>query len=123
MAIHELATNASKHGSLAQRRGRVEVTWQVKRTDQGLTLIFLWKEREGPTPKRQRKSGFGSRLISMVIERQLNGRAQLTFAPEGLDAELTVPLTHERWPGGDAGALRAVPTSQRNSSVTRQPRD
>ena len=107
MAIHELATNASKHGSLAQRPGRVEVTWQVKRTDQGLTLIFLWSEREGPAPKRQRRTGFGSRLINMVIERQLNGRVQLSFGPDGLDAELVVPLTHERWPGGAAGAMRS----------------
>jgi PAS domain S-box-containing protein len=104
MAIHELATNASKHGSLSTRRGRVEVTWQVKRGELGLTLLMAWKEREGPTPKRQRRKGFGSRLITMVIERQLNGSVELTFNPEGLDAELTVPLTHERWPGGGARA-------------------
>src|SRR5688572_32695764 len=44
MAIHELATNASKYGSLSQRLGRVEVTWRVKRTEQGLTLILRWQE-------------------------------------------------------------------------------
>ena len=99
MAIHELATNASKHGSLSQRSGRVEVTWQVRRTDQGLTLILRWQEREGPPPKRQRRSGFGSRLINMVIGRQLNGRVDMTFGAGGLDAEMTIPLTHERWPG------------------------
>jgi hypothetical protein len=36
----------------------------------------------------------------MVIERQLNGEVQQTFGPEGLEVRLTVPLTHERWPGG-----------------------
>ena len=40
MAIHELTTNASKHGSLSTRTGRVEVTWQVQRTDLGLTLLL-----------------------------------------------------------------------------------
>ncbi|MGH6769803.1 MAG: HWE histidine kinase domain-containing protein [Xanthobacteraceae bacterium] len=99
MAIHELATNAVKHGSLSHRLGRVEATWQVKRTEQGLTLIMRWQELDGPMPKRQRRSGFGSRLINMVIERQLNGSVQMGFGPAGLDAELTVPLTHERWPG------------------------
>ena len=102
MAIHELATNASKHGSLSQRSGRVELTWQVKRTEQGLTLVLSWCEREGPAPKRQRRSGFGSRLITMVIERQLNGAVNMAYAPDGLQAELTVPLTHERWPGSVA---------------------
>jgi two-component sensor histidine kinase len=44
--------------------------------------------------------GFGSRLINMVIERQLNGQVEQSFAADGLRARLTVPLTHERWPGG-----------------------
>jgi two-component sensor histidine kinase len=100
MAIHELTTNASKHGSLSTRAGRVEVTWQVQRTDLGLTLLLNWKEREGPAPKRSRRTGFGSRLVTMVIERQLNGTVRMTYGPGGLDVELKVPLTHERWPGG-----------------------
>jgi hypothetical protein len=40
----------------------------------------------------------------MVIERQLNGKAEQMFGPEGLTAKLTVPLTHERWPGARATA-------------------
>jgi PAS domain S-box-containing protein len=100
IAMHELTTNASKHGSLSTRAGRVEVTWQVQRTDLGLALLLNWKEREGPTPKRSRRTGFGSRLVTMVIERQLNGTVQMTYGPGGLDVELNVPLTHERWPGG-----------------------
>jgi two-component sensor histidine kinase len=107
MAIHELTTNASKHGSLSTRSGRIEVTWQVQRTDLGLTLLLNWKEREGPAPKRQRRTGFGSRLVTMVIERQLNGTVQMTYGPEGLDVEMTVPLTHERWPGGARSTLAA----------------
>lgn len=99
MAIHELTTNASKHGSLSTRAGRVEVSWHVQRTDLGLTLLLTWKEHDGPTPKRQRRTGFGSRLVTMVIERQLNGTVRMTYSPGGLDVELTVPLTHERWPG------------------------
>jgi two-component sensor histidine kinase len=102
MAVHELATNASKYGSLSTRSGRVEVTWQVDRKERGLTLLLEWTELDGPAPKRQRRSGFGSRLINMVIERQLNGEVQLSFKPEGLKAALVIPLTHERWPGSPA---------------------
>jgi PAS domain S-box-containing protein len=100
MAVHELATNASKHGSLSNPSGRVDLTWSVTRTQQGLTLVLDWKESRGPAPRRTRRAGFGSRLINMVIERQLNGQVQQSFAAEGLHARLTVPLTHERWPGG-----------------------
>jgi len=100
MAVHELVTNASKHGSLSGTHGRVELSWSVGRTEQGLTLVLDWKEGGGPAPKRGRRAGFGSRLITMVIERQLNGKVEQTFGPGGLCARLTVPLTHERWPGG-----------------------
>jgi PAS domain S-box-containing protein len=100
MAVHELVTNASKHGSLTDPAGRVDLTWSIARTQQGLTLALDWKESGGPAPKRSRRPGFGSRLINMVIERQLNGQVEQSFGPEGLDAKLTVPLTHERWPGG-----------------------
>jgi two-component sensor histidine kinase len=99
MAVHELLTNASKHGSLISPTGRVDLTWSIARTEQGLTLILEWKESGGPAPKRMRPAGFGSRLITMVIERQLNGHAEQKFGPEGLDVVLTVPLTHQRWPG------------------------
>jgi PAS domain S-box-containing protein len=99
-AVHELATNASKYGSLSARSGRVEVTWSVQRTEQGLTLLVDWKERNGPPQKRNRRPGFGSKLIHTVIERQLNGKVLQSFGPKGMDAKLTIPLTHERWPGG-----------------------
>jgi PAS domain S-box-containing protein len=107
MAVHELATNASKHGSLSESAGHVDLTWSVTRTQQGLTLVLDWKESRGPAPRRNRRPGFGSRLISMVIERQLNGQVEQSFGPDGLAAKLTVPLTHERWPGG----ARSSPTA------------
>jgi len=100
MAVHELATNAGKHGSLSVPSGHVYLSWSVTRTAQGLTLLLDWKESGGPAPRRTRRPGFGSRLIAMVIERQLNGQVEQSFGPQGLEAKLTVPLTHERWPGG-----------------------
>jgi two-component sensor histidine kinase len=99
MAVHELVTNASKHGSLTDPSGRVDLGWSVTRTEQGLTLVLDWTESNGPAPALDMHPGFGSRLINMVIERQLNGRAEQRFEPTGLHTKLTVPLTHERWPG------------------------
>jgi PAS domain S-box-containing protein len=105
-AVHELATNASKYGSLSARAGRVDVIWSVQRTAQGLTLLFDWRERNGPPNKRNHRPGFGSKLIHTVIERQLNGKVLQSFGPKGMEAKLTIPLTNERWPGG---AMRATP--------------
>ena len=103
-AVHELATNAVKYGSLSEPAGRLELSWAVERTEQGLALDLHWKERGGPPPKRARKPGFGSRLIEMVIQRQLDGKVQRAFGPDGLDARLIIPLTHERWPQPVANA-------------------
>ena len=41
-----------------------------------MTLELDWSERGGPPPRRGRRTGFGSRLIGMVIERQLGGAAR-----------------------------------------------
>jgi two-component sensor histidine kinase len=100
MAVHELATNATNYGSLSCQPGRIEVTWTVERTERGLTLTLAWKELDGPAPKRHPRPGFGTKLMTMVIARQLNGEVQQTYAPLGLEARLIVPITHERWPGG-----------------------
>jgi two-component sensor histidine kinase len=97
MALHELATNARQHGSLSARAGRVELSWRVERTDQGLALMLDWKERNGPPPKRRRRAGFGAKLIDTVIERQLNGAVTRSFAADGLAASLRIPLARERW--------------------------
>jgi PAS domain S-box-containing protein len=99
MAVHELVTNANEHGSLSAGDGRVEIAWLVSRTVLGLTLTLDWRERQGPTPTPTRRTGFGSRLITMTIERQLNGRVEQEFGPDGLNIKLIIPITHERWPG------------------------
>ena len=97
-ALHELADNAVMHGSLAQQQGRLELSWSVGRTQRGMTLTFDWVERGGRPARRPRRAGFGSRLIGLVIERQMNGEVQRTYGRDGLSVRLIVPLTHERWP-------------------------
>jgi two-component sensor histidine kinase len=97
-ALHELVANAVKHGSLSRPKGQLNLNWSVGRTHRGLTLTFDWVEKNGPPARRPRKLGFGSRLISLVIERQLNGEVQRTFTRNGLAVHMLVPLTHERWP-------------------------
>jgi PAS domain S-box-containing protein len=104
-AVHELATNAAKYGSLSAPAGTLLLSWTAARTERGPTLDLLWQERGGPRPRRSRHTGFGSRLIGMVIERQLGGTVERTYTPLGLDIRITLPLAHERWPRRTAGSL------------------
>ena len=102
-ALHELAANAIKHGSLSRSKGQLELRWTASRTRRGMTLTLEWLEKNGPPARRPRKVGFGLRLIDLVIERQLNGEVNRTFSRKGLAVKLVVPLTHERWPSPAAG--------------------
>jgi PAS domain S-box-containing protein len=97
-ALHELAANAIKHGSLSRPKGQLDLSWSVSRTERGMTLIFDWVEKNGPPARSPRRIGFGSRLITLVIERQLNGEVTRSFTAKGLSVHMVVPLTHERWP-------------------------
>ena len=97
-ALHELTANAIKHGSLSLPQGRLELIWSVARTRYGMTLTFDWIERNGPPARRSRRTGFGSRLIGLVIERQMNGEVRTSYTHEGLSIRMIVPLAHERWP-------------------------
>ena len=97
-ALHELVANAVKHGSLSRPAGRLELDWTVSRTERGLTLALDWTETNGPPVRRPRRFGFGSRLLTLLIERQLNGEVARTFRRDGLAVHMNVPLTHERWP-------------------------
>ncbi|MGB7079544.1 MAG: HWE histidine kinase domain-containing protein [Xanthobacteraceae bacterium] len=103
-ALHELAANAIKHGSLSRSKGQLDLSWSASRTQRGMTLTLDWTEKNGPPARRPRKIGFGSRLIDLVIGRQLNGEVTRTFSRKGLAVNLVVPLTHERWPSPAATA-------------------
>jgi len=106
-ALHELADNAAKHGSLSHPKGRLDLTWSGSRMERGMTLVLDWVEKNGPPARRPRRLGFGSRLIALVIERQLNGEVTRSFTRKGLAVHMVVPLTHERWPAAPAASGRA----------------
>jgi two-component sensor histidine kinase len=103
-ALHELTANAIKHGSLSRPKGQLDVRWSVNRTQRGMTLALDWVEKNGPPARRPRRVGFGTRLIDLVIRRQLNGEVSRSYSRKGLAVKLLVPLTHERWPSAAAPA-------------------
>jgi NO-binding membrane sensor protein with MHYT domain/two-component sensor histidine kinase len=88
MVIHELATNAAKHGALSVAGGSVTVSWTAP--DEAGGVVLHWGENDGPgiavTPERV---GFGSRLIATSLKGDLSGSADLDYALRGLKARLT----------------------------------
>jgi PAS domain S-box-containing protein len=90
LALHELATNALKHGALAAAAGRIRVAWNLG--DDRLRLD--WRESGGPPVSPPTHRGFGSVLIERSIPYELGGRVDLDFAPEGLRCTIAFPLVH-----------------------------
>jgi PAS domain S-box-containing protein len=91
MAVHELATNATKHGALGVPGGTVSVSWQVHQRAGFFRL--RWEERGGPLVSRPpTRWGFGSRVIEATVKDQLGGRVERFWDSGGLICECDVPL-------------------------------
>jgi PAS domain S-box-containing protein len=87
VAVHELATNAAKHGSLSGPSGRIEISWQ---TDAADNLVLNWAESDGPVVAEPRRRGFGVDAIDGLV-RTLSGTVARRWKPEGLICELSFP--------------------------------
>jgi two-component sensor histidine kinase len=108
MVLHELATNAAKHGALSVPLGRVDLGWTLV-PGEGLRLV--WSESGGPVPKPAAaggpaappaprpsgaaaavpSGGFGSRLIQQTVRHQIGGTVTMEWLPTGLRCTVTVP--------------------------------
>jgi two-component sensor histidine kinase len=92
MALHELVTNAAKHGALSTRQGRVLVRWhQQMKGGICRRLIIEWQETGGPPLRTSRKPGYGTGVITDLLPYELGGRADLMFAPDGVQCRLEIP--------------------------------
>jgi two-component sensor histidine kinase/PAS domain-containing protein len=87
LALHELATNASKYGALSCPDGRVNVQWSVQEG----TLRLGWEESGGPSVAPPTQKGFGSRLLQELV-RDLGGNTKLDYEPSGVRCSITVTL-------------------------------
>jgi PAS domain S-box-containing protein len=88
MAIHELTTNAVKHGALSAETGRVSASW----TEQGGRCRFVWSESGGPPVHEPSRRGVGMRVIERSVTDALQGRASFDWRAEGLLCTLDIPL-------------------------------
>jgi PAS domain S-box-containing protein len=92
LALHELATNAAKHGALAVETGRVHLSWQVSPGQ----VVMTWRESGGPPVTVPQRSGLGLQMISSGAQSQMGGDAHLEWKPGGLVCTLTLPTAEGR---------------------------
>ncbi len=87
LAVHELATNAAKHGALSSPNGKITLDWQLR----GDSLTLNWAENGGPVIAEPSSRSFGLKVIVASIEQQLSGKTAFDWDPEGLRCEFSIP--------------------------------
>jgi PAS domain S-box-containing protein len=93
LAVHELTTNALKHGAFATPSGRLVVRWWME-SERGSSLAFEWRESGVLMPKGEIPvhRGFGLDLIERGLPYQLGATAKVVFASDGMICNLVLPL-------------------------------
>jgi len=109
LALHELATNAAKHGALSSMTGKVSLTWQLHPD----TLKLHWNEWGGPKIALPLTGSFGLKVIRASIEQQLAGEATFDWNPDGLRCVLSIPrhelMNSHATDGADAAGVKTSP--------------
>ena len=93
LIFHELATNSAKYGALSREEGHVAVTVTDDCEEEGMVCVE-WEERGAPHSQEaveHQKEGFGSRLLRLAVEGQLNGTFERTYSDDGLDIRIKIP--------------------------------
>jgi len=88
LAVHELATNASKYGALSVEGGKVVISWQ--QTDDG-GMELRWIETGGPAVRKPHRRGFGSTLIERALAIETSGEAHIEFLATGVQCVVSLP--------------------------------
>ena len=87
LVLHELMTNAVKHGALSQPSGRIAISWQVAEDN----LHVTWSEEAPGAIQQNSEEGIGLRLVINLVERQLRGKFSTEWRGTGVHAKITLP--------------------------------
>jgi two-component sensor histidine kinase/CheY-like chemotaxis protein len=91
LVIHELSTNTVKYGALSGEDGRIEIVWEIDSCAEPAFSI-CWTERDGPPVVAPGRRGFGTTVMTRMVEMSLDGEALLDYSPTGLIWRLVCPL-------------------------------
>ena len=88
LVLHELATNAVKHGCLSEPGGRLTLGWERERRDDRASIRLRWIERAGPELQSSPAPGGGLGIVQALVNRQLGGELEMRFEPNGLRVQI-----------------------------------
>ena len=104
IVLHELATNATKHGALSTPAGSVTISWKLE-SQNGARVV--WREKGGPPVSEPTHKGFGQ-VVFERIGASLDGNIVTDFRPAGLVCEITI-AGNNLLPAGRLAAASIAP--------------
>jgi PAS domain S-box-containing protein len=102
-ALHELSSNAARHGALSSPKGSLAIGAEIISGGSRPRLALSWRERAGPRVDRASKLGFGRALIERGLAYQLDGDVKLEMRPAGVRCTIEVPLAEGPRPPSAGG--------------------
>ena len=94
IALHELATNAVRHGAFRDDTGSITIEWEIKTTPTGPRLLLEWREKDGPAVGTPKHKGFGSHSIERGLKHELEAIVHLEYPADGVICRIDLPATH-----------------------------
>jgi two-component sensor histidine kinase/CheY-like chemotaxis protein len=110
LILHELATNAVKHGALSVSNGRISVSWSKSGSGPSgaRTHRLVWRESGGPPIDRPTSNGFGLSVLQTAA-REIGAVPDCQFAKEGFVYRLEGPFeASSDGPSGDVTQAQAA---------------
>jgi two-component sensor histidine kinase len=95
LVMHELASNAQKHGALSTPKGRLNIQWALSNPHG--KLLLTWDEKAGKKVKHPTSKGFGLELVERELKSALGAAADFTYGPQGLSVKISIPTEPRRW--------------------------
>jgi two-component sensor histidine kinase len=92
LLLHELATNAAKHGAFSVPGGKVMLKWTIDEFGKEPLFRLTWQEQGGPTVVAPAHRGFGELLVRRIAPRDVSGRGKVNYAASGFEYEIEAPL-------------------------------
>ncbi len=93
LLLHELATNAVKHGALSRPEGQIAIRWSIEGAGAEARFKFQWQERDGPPVVPPTHQCFGRILLEKAAAQDFGALPKISFAAEGLSYEIDGPLS------------------------------
>jgi PAS domain S-box-containing protein len=93
LALHELATNAIKHGGLKSANGHLNVHWRLAKDEGEPAVVLEWSEDTIADPTQAKSSGFGRTVLEQLVGASVGGSADYIFTDKHVVWRLRAPLS------------------------------